>query len=194
MKRFLAISGFLMLCFVLLFFFYVVQTARPVRLISGGKVVATATTPFGLPWKDRFVTVHTEGTNLFKIWEDCFDDPVFLYCFSDRQRFLCVYDYDVAVLVFVVDCRPEGTNPLTPPLWPPDDDTRKTLGWMMTNVVVQAKGAVRLPTYAEVQETSSFVRKSTSGQFRAAYFGIYCPKNFVLMALDTNRNSCWPTK
>jgi hypothetical protein len=107
---------------------------------------------------------------------------------------LCVYDYDIAVLVFVVDSRSEGTNTTTLPLWPPDDYTRQELERMATNVVVQAKGIVRLPTYAEVQEASSHVRTLTSRQFRAASFGVYCPKEFVLMALDTNRHSCWPTK
>lgn len=167
---------------------------RPVRLVSGGKVVATATTPFALPWKDSLVTVHTGGTNLFRMWKDFFDSPVFLYSFPDRQRFLCVYDNDTAVLVFVVDCRAEGTNISTLPLWPPDDYTRQVLQQMATNVVVQAKGIVRLPTYAEVQQASSHVRKLTSMQFQLASFGGYCPKEFVLMALDTNRHSCWPTK
>jgi hypothetical protein len=125
-----------------------------------------------------------------------------MYCFVDTKRFLCVYDDDTAVLAFVVDCGATGTNALDQPLWPPDSDTREYLAKRATNVVVQSKGLVRLPSYAEVQEAVSSLRTWTPRQFRAASFpsldlGFYrfgISKEFVLMALDTNRQSCWPTK
>lgn len=121
------------------------------------------------------------------MWEDWIDSPVFLYSFADTQRILCVYDYDVAVLVFVVDCSKESSNNATFPRWPPNDYTRQELERMATNVVVGARGIVRLPTYAEVQEASGKVRTFSFG------FRPFFTKQFLLSALDTNRQSCWPT-
>lgn len=148
---------------------------------GGGMVIATATRNHGL------VTVRIGGTNVFDVCEDFFGHPIFLYSFADTQRILCVYNYHIAILVFVVDASREGTNSSTMPRWPPNDYIRQQLARMTTNVVVGAKGVIRLPTCAEVQEASSKARSLGFG-LRAAGF-----KRFVASALDTNRQSCWPT-
>ena len=192
---------FALLVFLLLvaLFATVAFGKRTRRLVSGSRSVI-AVTPAGLPWKDRVITIQAEGTNVFGIWDGLFELPMFLYSFPGGDRFLCVYDDDTAVLVFVVDCGFPKTNAPGQALWPPDSYTRDCLAGMMTNVVVQSAGMVRLPTYDEVSEVSSAVRTWTPKQFRSASFpahnlGVYkhyFPRDFVLNALDTNRQSCWP--
>jgi hypothetical protein len=176
---------------------------RTVLLTAGAGVVAKASEPAGLPWTDRLVTVSVGGSNLFGVWKDFFDFPVFIYSFADAQRFLVVYDDDTSVLTFVVDAGGSGTNASNLPLWPPDDYTREVLERRATNVVFSSKGVVRLPTYAEVREVSSTVRAWTPKQFKAASFPVvdlgFCrfrtlDKRFVLGAVDTNRHSVWPTE
>lgn len=176
---------------------------RTVLLASGGSAVATATEPAGPPWSDRLVSISVGGSNIFSVWKDFFDFPMFVYSFADARRFLCVYDDDTSVPVFVVDFDGPGTNASKPPLWPPDDYTRQVLEQRATNVVVNGKGLVRLPTYAEVREVSMNVKAWTPKQFKGASFPVldlgFCrfrtsDKQFVLRALDTNRHSVWPTE
>jgi hypothetical protein len=88
---------------------------RTVLLRSGGSVVATATEPAGPPWSDRVITLKVGGSNVFGVWKDSFDFPVFVYSFPDARRFLCVYDDDTSVLTFVIDCAGSGPNPANQP-------------------------------------------------------------------------------
>src|SRR5579859_6394961 len=113
--------------------------SRTVVLTSGGGVVAVATEPAGPPWSDRVVTFRVGGSNVFGVWKDLFDFPMFVYSFADTRRFLVVYDDDTSVPTFVVDCGGSGTNASKPPLWPPDDYTRQYLEQRATNLVVNSK-------------------------------------------------------
>ncbi len=171
-----------------------------VPLISNGKTVATAKRPNALPWKDNEFRVYVGPSKMFSLWGDVFDFPLFMYPFADGQRFLCIYDYDTAVLVFVVDFSRSPASATKPPEWPSDEYIRGVLAAGATNVVMNTKGFVRLPAYAELQEVSSNLVRLAPGQFRAASFpaldlGLYrayWPKEALLAALHTNRQSCWP--
>lgn len=166
-----------------------------VPLIANGKTIALAKEPFFLPWKDGELDVYAGNTNVFSVWEDFFDFPVFIYPFADGKRFLCIDDDDTSVLVFVVDLNPSATNVLQSPLWPSDDYVRTYIAGRMTNVVMNTKGIVRLPTYPELQEASSYLADSATGQLRDASFGVYnsrWPSQKLLSELATNRNNVWP--
>jgi hypothetical protein len=179
----------------------ILTSKRTRRLVSGTKSII-ATTPSGWPWRDKVMTIEAGSTNVLGLWDSFFQYPVLLYSFPDGQRFLCVYDDDTAVLVFVVDCRTPETNAASQTLWPPNDYTRDYLARATTNVVIQSAGIVRLPSYDEVREVSHTISAWTPRQFKACCFPVndigvfwfYFPKDFVLMALDTNRQSCWPAK
>jgi hypothetical protein len=173
-----------------------------VPLVSNGKVVAVARRPLVMPWMDSAYAVYAGKTKLFSLWGDFFEGPLFIYPFADGQRFLCIHDFDVEVLVFVVDCGGSATNLQYPPQWPPNDYTRRCLAEGATNVVIETKGLVRLPSYAEVQEVSRSLVDLTPRRLNAASFpcwnlGVcrcYLPKEFLLRQLDTNRQSVWPLK
>ncbi|MGO8931921.1 MAG: hypothetical protein ACLQU3_34125 [Limisphaerales bacterium] len=173
---------------------------RTVPLVSEGKVVAVAKRPFAMPWSDNEFPVYAGKSKVFSLWGDAFDGPLFIFPFADRKRFMCIDDDDTAVLVFVVDFSGPTTNRSDTPGWPPDDYTRKHLADRATNVVVETKGAIRLPSYAEVQEVSRNLVSLTPSQLDAVSFpwwdlGIYrsyTPVEFLLRQLQTNRHSCWP--
>lgn len=156
-----------------------------VPLIANGKTVAVAKGSFFVPWKDGELDVYSGNTNLFSVWEDFFDYPVFIYPFADGKRFLCIDDDDTSVLVFVVDLNPSATNYL-----------RTYMAGRMTNVVMNTKGVVRWPTYSELKETSGYLADPAPGQPRNAYFGVYYdsrwPSQRLLSELDTNRVSFCP--
>src|SRR6266852_4894705 len=90
-----------------------------VPLMSNGKTVASAKRPTALPWKDNEFSVYVGKSKMFSLWGDVFDFPLFMYPFADAQRFLCIYDYDTAVLVFVVDFSRLPASATGPPNWPP---------------------------------------------------------------------------
>lgn len=174
--------------------------SRTTCLTTGGTSV-TATRTAGMPWDDKIITVKAGATNQFDIQDGIVEYPMLLYSFSDGQRFLCVYDDDISVLVFVVDFRASTNDVANQPLWPPSGHTREYLGWAFTNVV-RSVGSVRLPSYLEVQEVASNVAPWKPSEYRASSFpyldaGVYrgyVPKKFILMALATNRTELWPTK
>jgi hypothetical protein len=171
-----------------------------VPLISNGKTVAIAKRPSVLPWKDNEFSVCVGQSEMFSLWGDIFDFPLFMYPFADGQRFLCIYDYDTSVLVFVVDFSRSPGSATKPPEWPSDESVRGVLIQGATNIVMKTKGYVRLPALAELQEVSSNLVSLSPGQFRAASFpaldlGVYrgyWPKQALLTALQTNRQKCWP--
>lgn len=161
-------------------------------LLQNGKVTGAAKQSLFLPWNDTELDVCAGKTNLFSIWEDFFDCPVFIYPFADSKRFLCIDDDDTAMLVFVVDLEPSATNFVQSPLWPSDDYLRNYIAGRMTNVVMNTKGVVRLPTYSELRETSSYLANPKAKNSSISVYSLHWSKQFLLSELDTNRNSVWP--
>jgi hypothetical protein len=171
-----------------------------VPLVSNKKVVAVGKRPFVMPWKDNKFGVFAGDTNLFTLWGDAFDFPLFIYPFTDNQRFLCVYDYDVSILVFVVDLGSIAAGTSNAQAWPAHSYLREVLAQGATNVVLQTQGSVRLPSFAEAQEVSSNLTTLPISQLEARSFpfldlGVYrsyWPKDRLIAALHPNRESCWP--
>jgi hypothetical protein len=153
-----------------------------------------------LPATEIQCDVYSNKTNVFSLWADLFDFPLFIHPFADGKRFLCVTDDDTSVLVFVVDLGAPATNAPASFGWPPDEYTRNYFMQRATNVVIGTNGWVRLPTFQEVQEVSSNVAAMTQHQYRSASFPFldlglyrsYWPKTYLLGDLDTNRRSVWP--
>src|ERR1035437_2805012 len=172
---------------------------RTVPIEANGKVVALGKRPFVMPWSDNEFGVYANNSKVFSLWGDVFDFPLFIHAFADGKRFLCIDDDDTAVLVFVVDLGAAVTNTAISFGWPPDEYTRTHLAQRATNIIIETKGQVRLPSYSEVQEASSHLAKLTPRQLKAASypcadFGVYrfyWPKEALLSALDTNRHSVW---
>jgi hypothetical protein len=186
--------------FLLLLVMPVVGRKCSVPLLCNGKVRATAKRPLLLPWKDNDVSVYVGKSNVFSVWVDLFDFPLFMYAFGDGHRFLCIYDYDTSVLVFVVDFSKSTANTTKAPEWPSDEYVRGVLFSGATNVVMNTTGLVRLPMYAELQEVSTNLTNLTPKQVEAVCFpaidlGLsrhYWPQQKLLSALQTNRQACWP--
>jgi hypothetical protein len=71
----------------------------------------------------------------------------------------------------------------------------------ITNVVMGTNIFVRLPSYAELQETSSNLANLTETQLKTASFPsadlglyrFYWTRDDLLSELQTNRQSLWPT-
>src|SRR5215469_8211586 len=128
---------------VLLIVFGLLWLRKPgVPLVANGKTIAVAKEPFFLPWKESELDVYAGNTNAFSLWEDFFDFPLCIHPFPDGKRFFCIYDFDVSVLVFVVDFNPSTTNFVQSPAWPSGDYLRSCLAQGMTNVVMNTKGVV----------------------------------------------------
>jgi hypothetical protein len=171
-----------------------------IPLQSHGKRMAVARRPFALPWKETELVVRQGQTELFAIWGDGFDYPVFIHPFSDGRRFLCVDDDDTAILVYVVDLN--LTNSGGSFGWPPEREAREYMVWRATNVVMLTNGGVRLPRFDEVEEVSSDLVGMTSAEFEHASLPVldlgvwrgYWPKEALLLDLDTNRRSLWPVR
>ena len=142
---------------------------RTVPLVSNGKTIAIAKRSFLPALEDSQADIYVGKQKIFSVWEDVFDAPIFIYPFADGQRFLCDYDYDVAILVFIVDLNASGTNG-PDSKWPLNDQLRAELACMATNVVFETKGVVRLPSYAELQEVSSNLASLTQNQFKTSSF------------------------
>jgi hypothetical protein len=173
---------------------------RTAPLVSVGKVVAVGHRPFVMPWNENQFGVYAGKTKLFSLWGDASDSPLFIFPFADRKRFLCIDDDDTSVLVFVVDFSSTGTNTSGPFGWPPNDYLRDYIARRCTNVVMDTKACVRLPSFPEVEEVSSNIAALSPSQLGAESFpfwdlGVYrgyWPKKVLLSALATNRQSVWP--
>src|ERR1035437_463468 len=197
MRKLAIILGAIMLLLLLIPVF---GRKYSVPLMSNGKIVATAQRPYALPWNDNEFSVYAGKSKLFSLWGDAFDFPLFIHPFTDGQRFLCIDDDDTAVLVFVVDFGPSRASATNTLQWPPDDYLRGYLAQRATNVVMNTKGLVRLPTHSEIQDVSSNLTTLTPSQFRTTSFPVwdlglcrfYWPKEALLAALHTNRQKCWP--
>ena len=173
---------------------------RTVPIVANGKVVALGKRPFVMPWRDNEFGVYAKDSKVFSLWGDSFNFPLFIHAFADGKRFLCIDDDDTAVLVFVVDLGATVTNTANSFGWPPDEYTRTHLARRATNIIIETKGQVRLPSYSEVQEASRSLANLTPRQLKAAsypcadfgVFRFYWPKEALLNALNTNRHSVWP--
>lgn len=144
---------------------------------------------------DGSINVYVGKERIFSLWEDFFDEPIFIYPFADGKRFLCDYDFDVAMLDFVVDLNGSSSNNSTN--WPLDGELRANLSRMATNVVYDAKGIVRLPNNAELQEVSNYLGSPNQMRANGGYFFLIhgsWDKKFLLLDLATNRDSIWPTE
>jgi len=145
------------------------------------------------------VEVYVGKTKMFGLWNDAYDGPVYIYPFREGGKFLCDYNDDTAMLVFVVDFSPVDTNALNSTRWPSDNYVRSHVATRMTNVVMDAKGVVRLPTYSELLEVSSNLACMSSRQLKAASFpwcdlGIfktYASREHLISDLATNRENIW---
>jgi hypothetical protein len=133
--------------------------------------------------------MYVGKSNIFGLWGDFFDRPIFVYCFNDQKRFLCDFDYDVEDFVFVIDMN-KGSASVPQPKWPANDFNRQQMSSWMTNVVLEARGTVRFPTFAELQEASTNVSRLAAGQFLTT-FGranrLYWLKASLIADLKTNR-------
>ncbi len=138
---------------------------------------------------------------IFSLGENYFLDggPVFIYPFADGKRFLCDYDDDTSMLDFVVDLGGSNKTAASFTKWPPNDNVmgnyvRTYITSQITNVVFEAKGLVRLPNYAELEEVSSYLNNPDQKSVTTVYFNFLFHKKFVLLDLATNRQSVWPVE
>jgi hypothetical protein len=185
------------MCLVLLVVGLLLLQKPYVSLMVNGKVVATAKRPFIQPIRDGATDVYVGKEKIFSLWQDFFDFPCFIYPFADGKRFLCDYDDDTSLLDFVVDFRDSATNEPRSSGWPPNDNVmgnyvRTYMASRMTNVVLNTKGIVRLPTYAELHEVSGYLTGTNQAQIKAGYFNFFGSKESLLLDLATNRQSVWP--
>jgi hypothetical protein len=196
-RKWLIIAAAIILCPILFILFQ-----KPLVLLEvNGKVVAVARQFFLQPvLTDSSVDVYAGKKKIFSLWEDFFDGPIFIYPFADRKRFLCDYDDDTSLLDFVVDFRDSATNGPRSSGWPPNDNVmgnyvRTCMASRITNVVFDTQGIIRLPTYAELQEVSSYLTNTAPNPIKAGYFQLIASdtKKDLLLDLATNRQSVWPT-
>jgi hypothetical protein len=167
--------------------------------MSNSEVIAIAKRSSLPSWNDGAVRVY-QDKELFGLWADMFDFPLYIYPFSDMRRYLCIYDDDTSVLVFVVDFGISDTSTPVLSKWPSDDYVRTYMAQRATNVVMETGGLVRLPNYSELQEASSNLMSLTPWQFKATsfpssdfgFYRFYWTKEQLLSELATNRNSVWP--
>jgi hypothetical protein len=172
---------------------------RTISLISNGNVVAVAKRTYVAPWSDGKVDVYVGDRKMFSLWTDIFDGPLFIYPFADGQRYLCDFDDDTAMLVFIVDFRNTNSIGSASPTWPADGYLRSCFVNLSSNVVMDTTGRVRIPFEAEVKEMSSNVETLTESELENRSFpfndlGIYrfyASKDFILHDIKTNRQSVW---
>ena len=163
---------------------------------SGGKI-AVATRSIVPSLDNGAVDVCVEDEKVFSLWEDWCDGPLFIYPFVDGRRFLCDYNYDTAILVFVVDLDTTHTNLQKQAEWPADRELRANLASSATNACTQSKGIIRLASAAELQEVRDYLLLAAASRIRTASFpycdfGFYhdfAEKDFLLLSLATNRQS-----
>ncbi len=174
-----------------------------VPLVSRGGVTAFVSRPLVLPWNENEFGVYAGKSKVFGLWVDAWDFPAFIYPFADGQRYLCVYNDDTSVLVFVVDLAISDNShpPASSSGWPTNDYARNYLAGRITNVMLEtAPGTrIRLPTSAELEEGSRDLTNLTSQQFRKfsipaidlGVYRLYWTKENLLKSLEPNRQSVW---
>jgi hypothetical protein len=207
-RQWVIIAAAIILC-PILFVLGVILFQKPsLSLIVNGKVVAVVRQPFFRPnWSYGSADVYAGGKKIFSLPENYLLDggPIFIYPFADGKRFLCDYDDDTSLLDFVVDFRDSATNEPRSSGWPPNDNSmgdriglgnyvRTYMASRITNVVFDTQGIIRLPTYAELQEVSSYLTNTTPSPIKAVYFQLITSgtKKGLLLDLATDRQSVWP--
>lgn len=148
--------------------------------------------------KNGEVNVYLGGEKVFSLWEDAFDGPQFIYPFADGRRFFCDYNFDTAILDFVVDLDASHTN-LTAN-WPANYEVGKNLAQFATNVAYDTKGVVRLATDEELDEVRGYLTRTSVGKIKTAslpycdlgFYHGYASRDFLLLDPATNRQNYWP--
>lgn len=195
MKRNSRIIAAVLVAILLLPFLLRKKTAL-LGMQGGKKIVARRSIIPDL--RDGEVGVYVGDEKVFSLWEDWCDGPLFIYPFGDGRRFFCDYNYDTAILDFVVDLDPSHTN-LTVN-WPANHEVRKYLAQSATNVAYDTKGMIRLPTDEELDEVRDYLartsaRKINDSSIPYTDFGIrhgYARREFLLLDIATNRQNHWP--
>lgn len=144
------------------------------------------------------VNVYSGEQKVFGLWQDAFDSPLFIYPFADHERYLCVYNWDTAILVFVVDLNSSRTN-LTAN-WPEMGGLRQCFTDAATNLVLNFRGVVRLATEDELQEVRDYLSRTAESRIEAISLpycdlGVwrhYVNRDGLLLDLATNRQHYWP--
>ena len=176
--------------------------ARTIPLVSGGRTLAVAKRPFlPTPFYSE-ISVYDGTSKKFSLWTDWCDGPFYIYPFPDRQRYLCVYDYDVGMPVFVVDFRSSAILIPRSYGWPTNEDQRNNMMHFMTNIVIETTGLVRLPDYSDLEEVSSNITTMTAWQLTRSsiafddlgLYRAYASRDDLLFWLDPNRHADWETE
>ena len=190
----LALAGFALVVVISPF----VLRKRSIPLFSDGKIIAVARHPF--LWGELDCPVWRGNAKLFSLWEDMFDAPWFIYPFADAQRYLCIDDDDTSVMVFVVDLRAPDTNATVSFGWPHGAEMRRYMAGRAPRIVTGPPGAVRLPTFEELEEAAERIRDMPAAQFKRAsfpaldlcWYRLYVPKEDLIKQLAPDRYSYWP--
>ena len=147
---------------------------------------------------DGEVNVYLGDQKIFGLWQDLFDSPLYIYPFTDAQRYLCVYNWDTAILVFVVDLDSSHTNLAVN--WPAKGKLRDDLENAATKVMLNSNVLARMPTDDELQEVRDHLSRASKVEIKAASLP-YCDlgvcrsyedRATLLLDLATNRQNYWP--
>jgi hypothetical protein len=166
-----------------------------ITLATNGQAIAVAKRSFLGPVLGESLTdVYIVDERIFSMHQDFFAFPDFIYPFADRKRFLCDYWDDTEMLDFVVDLRTSNTNRLSSSEWPIDGELREGLTRGATNMVLETKGIVRLPDYAELREVTDFLNSRNPKTTQAGYFCFFNigMREVLLLDLATNRHDFFP--
>jgi hypothetical protein len=177
---------------------------RIVPLVANGSMRGIAKRPWKLPWKDNEFPIYAGNSLVFSLWGGPFNGPIFIYPFGDGERYLCIYNDDTAIMVFVVDIAKQSDKSRLEPKWrwPADDWTRQSLAKRATNVMIQTKGIVRFPNTLELREVSQYLNSASRTQFRTVcfpswdlgIFRLYWSKEQLINSLSPDRDQIWPLK
>src|SRR6185312_10951939 len=196
--KWLKIIAAIIVCSIALLLGLILFQKPSMSLAINGKVIAVVKQPLFRPlWNYGMADVYVGKEKIFSLPENFLDgSPVFIYPFADGKRFLCDYDGDTSLLDFVVDFQDSATNESRSSDWPPNDKimgdyTRTYMESRITSMVLETKGFVRLPNYAELAEVRSYLTATNSTQTKAVYFNFLWSKEMLLLDLAANRNSVW---
>ena len=147
---------------------------------------------------DGEVNVYLGDQKIFGLWQDSFDSPLYVYPFADAKRYLCVYNRDTAILVFVADLDSSRTNQTVN--WPVRGELRDYLARGATKVMLNSNVLARMATDDELQEVRDHLSRASEVKIKAASLP-YCDlgvcrsyedRATLLLDLATNRQNYWP--